>query len=89
MGGGPRDEIEVPTLDGRVTLKVRRHQGRPEAARPGSRPAQAPRWGGDLYCVLAIVIPPEPGEREKALYRQLSAASRFDPRAHLRKSEPA
>jgi curved DNA-binding protein len=83
-------QVEVPTLEGRISVTVK----------PGAKPGQKLRvpgrglprphdGSGDLYCVLSIVVPPEPGEREKSLYRELSASSRFDPRAHLRKGEPA
>lgn len=77
-------EIEVPTLDGRVTVKVR----------PGMRAGQKMRLtgkglpnrkgeAGDLYLVLTIVAPSVVGERERELYRELAAASNFDPRANL------
>jgi curved DNA-binding protein len=77
-------EIEVPTLDGRVTVKVR----------PGMRAGQKMRLTGkglpsrkgepgDLYLVLAIVAPSVIGERERELYRELAAASNFNPRANL------
>jgi curved DNA-binding protein len=77
-------EIEVPTLDGPVTVNVK----------PGMRNGQKlriagkglPRRGegaGDLYGVLQIVMPAEIGERERELYRELSEASAFNPRTHL------
>lgn len=77
-------EIEVPTLDGRVTVKVR----------PGMRAGQKMRLAGkglpsrkgepgDLYLVLTIVAPSVVSERERELYRELAAASSFDPRANL------
>lgn len=83
-------QVEVPTLEGRIELSVK------PGARPGQRlrvPGRGlprPRGAsGDLYCVVSIVTPPDPGEREKSLYRELAAASSFDPRAHLKKGEPA
>jgi curved DNA-binding protein len=83
-------QIEVPVLDGRISLTVKPGAKAGQKLRIPGRGLPKPRGGsGDLYCVLSIVNPPEPGEREKALYRELSGASRFDPRAHLRKSEPA
>lgn len=75
-------EVEVPTPGGRVTVKV------PVGSRSGRRLRLAgkgmPRPGGgagDLYAVLAIVVPETPGEDEKALYAKLRDASAFDPRA--------
>src|SRR5690349_5143611 len=69
-------EVQVPTLDGRITVKVP----------PGSRAGQKlrvrgkglPKPGGaegDLYAVLQVVTPSVLSEREKQLYRELQAAS--------------
>ncbi|HYL22780.1 MAG TPA: DnaJ C-terminal domain-containing protein [Burkholderiales bacterium] len=77
-------QIDVPTLEGRVTMKVP----------PGSKGAQKlrlagkglPKAGGgagDLYAVLDIVVPGTLTEREKKLYEELRAASRFNPRANF------
>jgi curved DNA-binding protein len=77
-------EIEVPTLEGPVTVNVK----------PGLRNGQKlriagkglPRRGegtGDLYGVLQIVMPAAIDERERELYRELSEASPFNPRTHL------
>ncbi|WP_087068286.1 DnaJ C-terminal domain-containing protein [Cyanobium sp. NIES-981] len=73
--------IELPTLEGRVTVQVK----------PGAQPGQKlrlagkglPKRGqgaGDLYGVLQIVVPKEIGEAEQQLYRELAAASSFQPR---------
>jgi len=77
-------QIEVPTLEGRVTVKVP----------PGSKGGQKLRLagkglpkpgggGGDLYAVLDIVVPGTLTEREKKLYEELRAASRFNPRPNF------
>jgi len=77
-------EVEIPTLDGRVSVKIP----------PGSRAGQKlrvrgkglPRPGGgegDLYAVLQVVTPSVLSEREKQLYRDLQQASSFNPRAHF------
>jgi curved DNA-binding protein len=77
-------DVQVPTLDGRITVKVP----------PGSRAGQKlrvrgkglPRPGGgegDLYTVLQVVTPSVLSEREKQLYRELQQASSFNPRGHL------
>lgn len=78
-------QVEVPTLDGRISVTVKPGARAGQKLRVPGRGLPGPRGAnGDLYCVLAIVTPPAPGEREKALYRELAAASQFDPRAHLR-----
>ena len=77
-------EVQIPTLDGRVSVKIP----------PGSRAGQKlrvrgkglPRPGGgegDLYAVLQVVTPSVLSEREKELYRELQQASSFNPRAHF------
>ncbi len=77
-------DVQVPTLDGRVSVKIP----------PGSRAGQKlrvrgkglPRPGGgegDLYAVLQVVTPSVLSEREKQLYRELQQASSFNPRAHF------
>ncbi|MCS5693570.1 DnaJ domain-containing protein [Cyanobium sp. FGCU-6] len=75
-------EIELPTLDGRVRVAVK----------PGAKGGQKlrlagkglPRRGegaGDLYGVLQLVTPTVISDKERELYRELAAASSFDPRA--------
>jgi len=77
-------EVQIPTLDGRVSVKIP----------PGSRAGQKlrvrgkglPRPGGgegDLYAVLQVVTPSVLSEREKELYRELQQASSFNPRGHF------
>ncbi len=77
-------EVQIPTLDGRVSVKIP----------PGSRAGQKlrvrgkglPRPGGgegDLFAVLQVVTPSVLSEREKDLYRELQQASSFNPRAHF------
>ena len=79
-------QIEVPTLEGAVSMKV------PAGAKGGQKLRLAgkglPKPGGgsgDLYAVLNIVVPATLGEREKKLYEELREASRFDPRSRLKR----
>ena len=79
-------QVEVPTLDGALNMKV------PAGAKSGQKLRLAgkglPRPGGgagDLYAVLSIVAPPAVSEREKKLYEELRAASKFDPRSRFRR----
>jgi curved DNA-binding protein len=39
---------------------------------------------GDLYAVLAIVLPPANSDSEKAAYRAMAKAFDFDPRSHVK-----
>lgn len=76
--------VEVPTLDGRVRMKV------PAGARAGQNlrlPGKGlPRphgQAGDLYAVLQIVTPASLTEQERKLFEELARVSSFEPRAHL------
>lgn len=75
-------DVQVPTLDGPVVLTV------PAATRAGrklrlrGRGLANGRGGrGDLYAVVHIDVPGALTERERELFKELAAASRFDPRA--------
>nr|WP_314631219.1 DnaJ C-terminal domain-containing protein [uncultured Noviherbaspirillum sp.] len=76
--------IEVPTLRGRVALKV-------AAGTAAGRQLRLAKRGlpggdgdyGDLYAVVRIDVPKSPNERERALYAELAEASAFDPRVHF------
>ena len=75
--------VQVPTLAGAVNLKVRPGTSSGQKLRLGGRGLPMPRGGsGDLFAVTQIVVP-EPGERERALYEELSKASEFNPRKHF------
>jgi curved DNA-binding protein len=76
--------LEVPTLEGRVRLKI------PPGARSGQKLRLAgkglskPDGGaGDLYAVLQIVTPSNLTSRERELYEELARVSPSDPRAHF------
>jgi curved DNA-binding protein len=78
-------QVEVPTLEGRVTLKV------PPGSKGGQKLRLAgkglPRPGGgagDLYAALNIVVPGTLTEPEKKLFEELREASRFDPRSRFK-----
>lgn len=74
--------VDIPTMSGTVRLKVK----------PGSRSGQKMRLAGkglpkgrdghgDLYAVFQIVVPETLSEEEEALFKQLAAASAFNPRS--------
>jgi len=76
--------IEVPTLHGRVAVTVAPGSKAGQKLRIGGRGLPKPGSGhGDLYCVLTIVTPGMPSDREKELYQELAAASHFNPRGHF------
>jgi curved DNA-binding protein len=76
--------VEVPTLEGRVMLKIPpgtqagrqlRLSGKGLPRREGSP--------GDLYAQVLVQVPVAPGEAESELYRQLAAQSKFNPRGRF------
>jgi curved DNA-binding protein len=77
-------QVEVPTLEGRVTLKVPPGSKGGQKLRLAGKGLPKPGGGaGDLYTMLEIVVPATLTEGEKKLYEELRAASRFNPRANF------
>ena len=78
-------QVEVPTLEGRVMLKVPAGSQGGQKLRLAGKGLPKPGAGaGDLYAELAIVVPPSLSEQEKKLYEALRDASRFDPRSRFK-----
>lgn len=76
--------VEAPTMEGRVALNIRPGAKAGQKLRiTGKGLARPHGHAGDLYCVLTIVTPATPGDREKTLYKELAEASSFNPREHL------
>ena len=74
--------VEVPTLGGSVRLKVPPGTNTGQKLRLSKRGLPRRHEGeGDLFAIVQVVVPPRPGEREKALYKDLAEASQFNPRA--------
>ncbi len=75
--------IAVPTLSSSVRLKI------PPGVKPGQKmrlsgKGMPGRTGtGDLYLLLQVAVPPNPGPEERALFEQLASLSQHDPRAHF------
>ena len=74
--------VEVPTIDGKAEMKI------PPGAQGGQRLRlrgqglnKRDAGRGDQYVKLKVVVPTHPTDREKQLYRELSGASSFNPRA--------
>jgi len=79
-------QVEIPTLEGRVTMKVPAGSQAGQKLRLAGKGLPKPGGGaGDLYAVLTIVVPPSLGEPEKKLYESLREASRFDPRSRFKR----
>jgi curved DNA-binding protein len=77
-------EVEVPTLEGRVKLKVPPGSRAGHKLRLGGKGLPKPGGGaGDLYAMLSIAVPATLTDRERELYAELQQASRFNPRAGL------
>lgn len=73
--------VPVPTLDGSAKVKVPAgsSSGRRLRLRGEGMPGPGGRKG-DLYASVRIVVPKKPEKRERELFEELGAVSRFDPR---------
>ena len=78
--------IGVPTIDGQVemTIPAGSQSGQKLRLR-GQGMKKRGEGRGDLYARLKIVVPKSVSEEERRLYKELENASRFDPRAGMRK----
>jgi curved DNA-binding protein len=77
-------QIEVPTLDGEVTMKLPPGSKSGQKLRLAGKGLPKPGGGsGDLYAAVSVVVPPTLSERERQAYEELRDASRFDPRRHF------
>jgi curved DNA-binding protein len=78
-------QVEVPTLEGRVAMKVPPGSQSGQKLRLAGKGLPKPGGGaGDLYAQLTIVVQPTLSDRERKLYEELRDASRFDPRARFK-----
>jgi curved DNA-binding protein len=74
-------EIEVPTLEGKVKMKVPAGSKAGQKLRLAGKGLPKPGGGaGDLYAALSIAVPGTLTTREKELYEALRETSRFNPR---------
>jgi curved DNA-binding protein len=77
-------QVEIPTLTGRVTMKVPAGSKAGQKLRLGGKGLPKPGGGaGDLYAVLSIEVPNPLTEQEKKLFEDLRRTSRFNPRARF------
>ncbi|HEU5178632.1 MAG TPA: DnaJ C-terminal domain-containing protein [Burkholderiales bacterium] len=78
-------EVQIPTLEGRVTMKVPPGSKAGQKLRLSGKGLPKPGGGaGDLYALLSIAVPATLTEGEKKLYQELRETSRFDPRARFK-----
>jgi curved DNA-binding protein len=78
-------QVEVPTLDGLVKLRI------PPGTQPGRKLRLAERGfpkgngeRGDFYAVVQIYLPTRLSEEERELYEKLQRIQSYDPRAALK-----
>ena len=73
--------VQVPTLDGRISVKVPAgfQQGKKLRVRGKGLPAGTAKFG-DLYLEASIQVPPQGSKDEERLWKELAAASAFNPR---------
>lgn len=76
--------VEVPTLRGRVEIKVAPGTANGRQLRLSGRGLPTADGGhGDLYAVVRIEVPQSPTARERELYAELAKVSAFKPRSHF------
>jgi curved DNA-binding protein len=77
-------QVEIPTLEGRVTMKVPAGSKAGQKLRLAGKGLPKPGGGaGDLYAVLGIDMPSTLTEQEKKLFEELRKASKFNPRTRF------
>lgn len=76
-------KVAVPTLGGRVELKLAAGSQGGQKLRLKGRGMPGKPHAGDQYVVLQIMTPPAKTEAEKALYEQMAKDMPFDPRQGL------
>jgi len=77
-------QIEIPTMTGRVTMKVPPGSKTGQKLRLAGKGLPKPGGGaGDLYAVLSIEVPSPLTDPEKELFEGLRRASKFNPRARF------
>jgi curved DNA-binding protein len=79
-------EVEIPTMEGRVKMKVPAGSKAGQRLRLAGKGLPKPGGGaGDLYAVLSVAVPTPLTEEERRLFEELRKASHFDPRARFQR----
>ncbi|SPE59956.1 Curved DNA-binding protein [Verrucomicrobia bacterium] len=75
--------VSLPTLDGRVNLRIPpgTNNGRQFRVRGRGLTKGGSGQRGDLYVVVDVRLPQQVSEEERALWEKLGRISRFDPRS--------
>lgn len=83
-------EVEVPTLDGVVKMKIppRTQSGRLFRLKGKGMPRLKGEGRGDLFAKAIVYLPTDIDEQALALWRRLGTMSPYDPRAALRANAP-
>jgi curved DNA-binding protein len=77
-------QIEIPTMTGRVTMKVPPGSQAGRKLRLAGKGLPKPGGGaGDLYALLTIEVPSPLTDPEKNLFEELRRVSRFNPRGRF------
>lgn len=78
-------KIEVPTIDGRTTMKVPPGTQSGQKFRLRERGVESPRTGqrGDQFVEVLVQVPRVMDERSKEILRELARLNPEDPRAGL------
>jgi curved DNA-binding protein len=77
-------QVEIPTLEGRVTMKVPAGSKAGQKLRLAGKGLPKPGGGaGDLYAVLATDVPSTLTDQEKKLFEELRKVSKFNPRTRF------
>lgn len=76
-------KIAVPTLGGKVELKLAAGSQGGQKLRLKNRGLPAKPQAGDQYVILQILAPPAGTQTQRALYEQMAKDFSFDPRANF------
>jgi curved DNA-binding protein len=80
-------QVEIPTMTGRVTMKVPAGSKAGQRLRLAGKGLPKPGGGaGDLYAHLTIEVPNPLTDAEKKLFEELPRVSKFNPRARFDRS---
>ena len=74
--------VEVPTLDGRVSLRIPSgtNNGQQLRVRGRGLPKGRSSEHGDLYVIVNVQLPKQISDEERRAWEKLSQVSRFNPR---------
>ncbi|MCL2640373.1 MAG: hypothetical protein FWD53_05975, partial [Phycisphaerales bacterium] len=76
--------VSVPTLDGRVEMRIPAGIGSGKRLRIKGRGVQTKDGGGgDQYCRILVQVPPDLTEAEKEQLRAMESSRSFDPRSNV------